>query len=58
MSVHLQVHQFVARAWSVRGVAAAALGANQTQDQREEAHTWRHTRRRRQHIINMVTLDL
>lgn len=42
LSVHLQVHQFVAWAWSVRGVAAAALGADQTQDQREEAHTWRH----------------
>lgn len=45
LSVHLQVHQFVARAWGVGDVAAAALGANQTQDQREEAHTWRHTTR-------------
>lgn len=40
LSVHLQVHQFVAWAWGVRGVAAAALGADQTQDQREEAHTY------------------
>lgn len=43
LSVHLQVHQFVARARGVRGVAAAAVGAHQAQDQREEAHTWRHT---------------
>lgn len=43
LSVHLQVHEFVAWAWKVRGVAAAALGANQTQDQREEADTCRNT---------------
>lgn len=45
LSVHLQVHQFVAWAGSVCGVAAAALGTNQTQDQREESHTWRYMRR-------------
>lgn len=32
VSVHLQVHQFVARARRVRGVAATAMGAHQTQD--------------------------
>lgn len=41
LSVQLQVHQLVARAWSVCGVAAAALSANQAQNEREEAHTWR-----------------
>lgn len=41
LSVHLEVHQLGARAGSVRRVAAAAPGANQTQEQREDAHTWR-----------------
>lgn len=45
LSVHLQVHEFVAWAWKVCGVAAAALGANQTQDQREEADTWKNQNR-------------
>lgn len=40
LSVHLQVHQFVARARRVRRVAAAAVGTQQAQHQREEAHTW------------------
>lgn len=40
VSVHLQVHQLVAWARSVHGVTAAAVGANQSEDQREEAHTY------------------
>lgn len=58
LSVHLHVAQFAAWAWKVRGVAAAALGANQAQDQREEAHTWRHTQRlkwRRHHFISITS---
>lgn len=41
LSVHLQVHQFVAGAGSVRRVAAAAVRAHQPEDQGEEAHAWR-----------------
>lgn len=50
LSVHLQVHEFVAWAWKVCGVAAAALGANQTQDQREEADTWKN--QKTHHVTN------
>lgn len=43
LSVHLEVDELVARARGVRRVAAAAVGADQTQEEGEEAHAWRHT---------------
>ena len=37
VSIHLQVHEFVAGAGSVHGVAAAAVGTQQAQRQGEDA---------------------